>query len=69
MINIAILILVLGYLLRAWYVSVKHCMGTKSNPVFNLRAEDFNSFSLAKSALVSPVPKGCYKKASKEAAC
>lgn len=68
MINIAILILVLGYLLRAWYVSTEG-MGTKSNPVFNLRAEDFNSFSLAKSALVSPVPKGCYKKASKEAAC
>lgn len=26
-------------------MSVKHCMGTESSPVFNLMAKDFNSFS------------------------
>lgn len=73
MINIVILILALklvgsGALIEG-LVGVKHWVGTKSSPVFNLRAEDFNSFSLVKSALVSTVSKGSYKKATKGATC
>lgn len=41
-------------------------MGTESNPVLNLRAKDFNSFSLVKSAPGSPVPTGYNQKKPKQ---